>query len=457
MFLSMPPELLNEVVGFVPRFDVCCVALVCKTLYGMCKIRYPTRWKTAITCSLSRTLWAVGLNVTPRKSWYMHAALHGQVAVMQWMFLHGVYPDADDESQSPMHCAAEHGHLNVMKWLYDHMVSISHRPSPPFDWAPVHVAANFGHRHILQWLASKGVSLTLPLCRRIAQQPIDFAAVNNHLPVVQYLIDRGVSPRVLQDNISFHTMAVRGHLDMMMYVYERGVAIPNVSMCEALRVPATSSAAQDVRMDMHPIHYAATTKNLAMLKFLHESGAALDTLCRSGMQPIHYVLLISYRDLSADHMHVHLVGKLDVAAVIPCLQYLADNGMSLTVQDNYGRQPIHLAGLGNNYEIVKWLHERGVSLDVADNCGFRLCHMWHQNDDCITRMLVAKGISLMTPDNSGMTLMDHVAAVFEARLEHQNEAHSVVVVRSGRAILVAKTLSICTRHSGCRILLMRLM
>lgn len=430
MLESLPNDLLSVVVARVPASDLFCVALACKALYVLCKILRPDGFKTFITRSLPRMLWAIRLNASPTKKWYVYAAFHGQVAVMDWMYRKGVYPDDFDGTDSPMHCAAEHGHLDVMKWLCDHMVPITQMSPAPYDWAPMHVAANFGHCHILKWLASKGLSLTTPASRRIAQQPIDFAAVNGHLPVVRYLVEQGVSPDLLQSGISFHSMALRGHLETMMYLHERGTRIPNMPMFEALQMPLSSLAEADVRKLMHPIHFAATTKDLPMLMFLYEKcGADLDTMCVSGLQPVHYVLFMSYRYLPNDHLDHHKVGSLDAAEVIPCLQFLADNGVSLTSPDNHGRQPMHFAGLANNFELVKWLHEHGVPLDVADNEGNQLCHNWRKDDHRILEMLFNKGIPLTTPDNSGMVLMDNVAASVEAQMDNIQDQVPVEIAK----------------------------
>jgi hypothetical protein len=75
----------------------------------------------------------------------------------------------------------------------------------------------------------------------------------------------------------------------------------------------------------------------------------------------------------------HIFGKLAIVA----FDWLAEqDGVSLTAEDNDGRQPIHIACDNGHLELVKWLAEQdGVSLTAEDNDGWQPIHRTHAGMD----------------------------------------------------------------------------
>ena len=86
---------------------------------------------------------------------------------------------------------------------------------------------------------------------------------------------------------------------------------------------------------------AAAHGHVSVLLWLHEQDVPLTVGENNGRQPMH---------VAASEGHLAVV------------QWLHEQGVSLVVADSNGDQPIHHAALRGHLDTVQWLHEQGVPL-----------------------------------------------------------------------------------------------
>ena len=139
-----------------------------------------------------------------------------------------------------------------------------------------------------------------------------------------------------------------------------------------------------------PIHLACSQGHLELVKWLaKQEGVSLTAEDNDGKQPI------DVADSAGHHKVVEWLtrkkGEKEIRRAcesgdLEAIKTLAkQKGISLTAEDNHGRQPIHWACSQGHLELVKWLaeqRERGVSLTaIATMTTAGSLSTWHVQMD----------------------------------------------------------------------------
>jgi hypothetical protein len=120
------------------------------------------------------------------------------------------------------------------------------------------------------------------------------------------------------------------------------------------------------------MHLAADGAHLEIIEYLHTHGAPIDSPDVWGRLPLHHVTK-SVSGLSAVIYFVTR-GVLATAKAhagnqllhgdcgVHVLQWLHEQGVSLTAENDMGEPPMDTAAGANAYEMIGWLADHGVAL-----------------------------------------------------------------------------------------------
>ena len=184
-----------------------------------------------------------------------------------------------------------------------------------------------------------------------------------------------------------------------------------------------------------PLHLAAATGNLAMVKYLVGLGAPLEALDFNGCTPLiraqssdvvnflkekgaHPQVFIKPGLLEKlktlrDHMQkwhlsnygsaslLHLAAKV---GELETLKFLLARGDNKDVQDRDGENPLHFAARENHLEVVIALLDHGVDKESVTKHGYRPLHFAAQKGSLpIVKLLLARGALINAQSVHGIT------------------------------------------------------
>lgn len=139
-----------------------------------------------------------------------------------------------------------------------------------------------------------------------------------------------------------------------------------------------------------PLHYAAQTGHLEMVKFLIYQGANVDSRNYDG------------------HTALHLAAWEDHLGVVECLVKMHAD---INVRDNAGRTALHFAVLRDKFDTVKFLAEHGGDGNINDKDGRTALHLAALNGQLNTvNFLVKCNVDVNINDKYGRKVL-HVAAL----------------------------------------------
>ena len=153
---------------------------------------------------------------------------------------------------------------------------------------------------------------------------------------------------------------------------------------------------------------AAAHGHVSVLLWLHEQDVPLTVGENNGRQPMH---------VAASEGHLAVV------------QWLHEQGVPLAVTDDFGQQVIHFAALNAKLAVVQWLYEQGVLLTVTDNGGGQPIHhaAWRGHLD-VVQWLYEQGVPLTETDENGEQPMHFAAS--EGHLDVVQWLHERTTYRS---------------------------
>jgi len=130
-----------------------------------------------------------------------------------------------------------------------------------------------------------------------------------------------------------------------------------------------------------PIHSAASAGHLEVIRFLVESGAAVDAGDSDRSTPLHVAAVRGHP---------------------ACVAYLIEQGADLVFQDNNGAWSMSFAVSGANAEVVDLLIKAGAPLDLVTTNGLTLLHYAAMRGmDDVFDQVVATGIDPNTKSENG--------------------------------------------------------
>ncbi|RPB08580.1 ankyrin, partial [Morchella conica CCBAS932] len=106
------------------------------------------------------------------------------------------------------------------------------------------------------------------------------------------------------------------------------------------------------------LHWAARSRQVAVLKMLVDAGADITAMDEDGNTPLHRAVCAGSR----------LAGPGEAVGV------LLEWGADIEAKDERGRTPLACASEGANEGLVKMLLEKGADINTEDNAGQRVLH-----------------------------------------------------------------------------------
>lgn len=129
-----------------------------------------------------------------------------------------------------------------------------------------------------------------------------------------------------------------------------------------------------------PLHWAAKSDNLAMIKLLLDRGAEVDTRDHLGRTSLH-------------------LGSWFGPDVV---RFLLENGADTSARDINGYTPLHTA-VRHSKETTKVLLEKGADVNARDDNGSTPLHVAAESSRGVVNLLLEHGASVATRDNAGQT------------------------------------------------------
>ncbi|XP_076812155.1 uncharacterized protein LOC143459076 isoform X2 [Clavelina lepadiformis] len=303
--------------------------------------------------------------------------------------------EKDNDGNTPLHLGVDNGHLNITKHIIERCLSYGH-PSTlncrrNNRETPLHLASRHGHFEIVKILLEKGAKLN---CRDEGlQTPLMVASQFNHHNVVKFLIECGANIELHDaDNFTALLLAASyGHAETISVLLENRANIMAVDKndksvifqcAEDDRVDALQELLKhkkvknllDVpdRHDNTPLHAAADSGNITIVKMLLNAGATIDLKNEDEQTPLH---------LAAENGSVKIVKEL------------VSRKKEIVHDDDEGANtPLHLAALSGRQHCVRELVRLGA------NIGARNAKQWTPLDCCASAGMYKSATVLLEAD-----------------------------------------------------------
>jgi ankyrin repeat protein len=220
--------------------------------------------------------------------------------------------------------------------------------------------------------------------------------------------EKGAAPGVLAINkFPLHCAAESGDLDIVKRLVDKGMS-PDIQNSKGRT----------------PLHCAALSGKLDVVQWLvNEGGATPDVGCYDeGGTPLHYAA-------SGGHFHI-VQWLLDVVGVDPGIkdkqgqsplhcaaasgrldqvQWLVDEkGIAPDIKDGEGRTPLHTAAVHGHLSVVQWLvDKKGIPSRMEDRKGATPLHYAAESDalDIVKWLVEEKGVAPEIKDDAGRTTL----------------------------------------------------
>uniref|UniRef100_A0A6P7G625 Uncharacterized protein LOC114338107 n=1 Tax=Diabrotica virgifera virgifera TaxID=50390 RepID=A0A6P7G625_DIAVI len=306
-----------------------------------------------------------------------HMAADGnQVEILSYFKSIGIeLNQCNNDRQNLVHIAAAADAIDVLNFLkneYNFFLNID--LCDKHGYTPSHHAAAYNARKAIRYLKEQGANLSIP--NKNKSTLVHIAAESGALEVLRYLVEDCKMDVTVSDdngNLPAHMAAVGNRVDILRYL--KSIEI-ELNQCnnkgETLAHKAAAADAVDVlnflkneckfslNLDLcnkygyTPSHHAAACNALKAIKYLKEQGANLSISTMNRHTVIHIAAM---------------VGALEV------LRYLVEDcKMDVTVSDNNGNLPAHMAADSNKVEILRYLKSIKIELNQCNNKGETLVH-----------------------------------------------------------------------------------
>jgi len=197
------------------------------------------------------------------------------------------------------------------------------------------------------------------------------AAARGDLALAKNLVSMGVDARRARDskgNSVLHRAAKKGYLELIEYFLKH----TNINL-EILN-----------KAENTPLHIAAWSDNLKIVKFLISEGADINPKSYNGSVPLHMAAVTGYTEvvkyLISASAHVNSVadnGRLPIHSAarkgqLQIVQHLVNHGALLYARDIEGLDALDVALLGKHIETATYLTEiyRDTAIDGLEQSGW---------------------------------------------------------------------------------------
>ncbi|KIW48394.1 uncharacterized protein PV06_00983 [Exophiala oligosperma] len=333
------------------------------------------------------------------------AARRGHLSLVRLLVLAGGLVDIQDrDGLCPLDYAATGGYTEVVRYLLENGGNMWHKGHEA--WTPLHRAARGGHTDTVSFfLQHHGDVLAADLRGNI---PIHLAVRSGSMSTTRVLLEfgsqlkreqifvqdrKGSTPRT----VAFFT----AHYDIHKYLRAEEWALLGTEPSdaniltsaiergdlEAVRIHLTNNPDALYQCDedgQPPLHVSLQEKQRAIVDFLLESGASIESVGYHGWRPIHIAASL---------------GNLELVDV--CLNHGAD----VKSRTQTRQTAMHKAASSHSAAVVRRLIEAGADPNDRNDRGMTALHVAaHQNDIQTVRLLVGEyGMDVFTRDFMKLT------------------------------------------------------
>eukprot|EP01127_Copromyxa_protea_P016439 TRINITY_DN4889_c0_g1_i15.p1 TRINITY_DN4889_c0_g1~~TRINITY_DN4889_c0_g1_i15.p1 ORF type:complete len:493 (+),score=81.73 TRINITY_DN4889_c0_g1_i15:40-1479(+) len=257
-------------------------------------------------------------------------------------------------------------------------------------WIPLHVAISTGNAELATLLLKNGSGVNTQ--NKKGQTPMFIAANNGHTSIVKTLFEYNANPiiRTAQTlETPLHAATWNKRLEIIEILLQKDP--------DLLKIPMTDGTL--------PIHVAAATLDISLVKLLIKYGGNPKETKRDGSGCVHIVILQGESEKS-----------------LKMLEFLLQEcDCPLTGSDKFGTTALHHACRNEQTKIVAMLLEHGFPVDLPDNDGMTALHAacttWKEKDQltgkegetlvAIYKLLRAHGADLYKVDKVGALPIHH--------------------------------------------------
>ncbi|KAK3591754.1 hypothetical protein CHS0354_019526 [Potamilus streckersoni] len=266
------------------------------------------------------------VEITTAQETLLHMSCLGGSLEMS-TYLAETYPkmlhEEDNGKRTPAHHAADGGSVPILSYLIDHGIDPWRRTS--HNETLLHRACIHGKLEMTKYLVETYPKM-LHEVEIGKRTPAHYAAGAGKTAVLSYLIDMGAEPwcRTSDEKTLLHIACIRGKLEITKYLVE---TYPKM----------LHEVDNDKRT---PAHYAASAGNVAVLRYLIDSGT--DPRCR-----------ISNKETLLHIACIH--GRIEIT------KYLVETYPKMLHEvDNGKKTPAHHAAGAGNVAVLRYLIDRGT-------------------------------------------------------------------------------------------------
>ncbi|XP_046381686.2 serine/threonine-protein phosphatase 6 regulatory ankyrin repeat subunit B-like [Haliotis rufescens] len=270
----------------------------------------------------------------------------------------------DELARTPVMLTVEMGHRN----LFDHLVSINCDMTLEDVLGDniLHMACREGHVEIVEDIIGQDI-LDINCRGQNRKTPVLLAAEMGHKRVFDLLIHKGCDPTVSDDKCDtiLHKACYGGNADIIEYIVSHNIV--NINSRNTLQ--------------RTPVMWAAEKGQKSVFDCLVRNKCDLNVQCDSGGNILHMACVGGHLDIieyvvshqivsidSSDHLGRTPVMLAAQNGHSNIFDLLVRGGCDLAVKDGYGETILHVACIGGNAEIVRYI----VSCNVVDinSCGW---------------------------------------------------------------------------------------
>lgn len=353
-----------------------------------------------------------------------YAAGKGLIAALNYLRSAGAKLDErDNRGRAPSYYAARNGSFEAFKYLHESGVDVKKDVNTEDEHkkTPLHHATEKNDTEALRWLHQLGANM-------YAQDEeyytcLHYVTKHRYSEAFDCLLSLGISIRAIIEGEKVKDNKYPPPVHLLHYLAEGALSRHPAASAEAFIRMGADLEARDKGGET-PLHHAARTPNLEMIKFFLEHGAHIEATDDKEETPLHKAVrcgdseVIRYfhtrgadfyaqdkEGQTAFHVAVEVAHERGDKQIIACLEALGIDikiviesekrkspsryllhhaascgnialiirlhsfGASLECRDGWNRTPLHYAGLYGGIDTVKCLVRLGADIEAADKGG----------------------------------------------------------------------------------------
>lgn len=324
----------------------------------------------------------------------MGAALNGHKDIVDLLILNGAKLDlCTFDGSTALHLSARRGHNGVVKSLLEAKVDMD--LTNEGDLTALHEAARSGNLEVVKMLTATGCNVDARALGGFT--PLHITAIKRHVHISEALLSAGASVDPITEG-DFSTPlneSVRkaNNEDTIRLLLANGANVESecksgftplltacfFGRCGAVKILIENKANIDCvdENGYSPVHFAVAGNHKTVVEVLLNNGASIQNDAK------HSILCRAVRNNNKEMVELLLASGADinVKGGSPLLTACSDGhrsavevllkhkNINVHVTNDKGQTPLHLAAIGNFWNIGKALLKKGVAVDAMDSEG----------------------------------------------------------------------------------------